>query len=427
MMYEISTKTDLVSGMTLSVRFPEEHLDEKALYTLQYDMPGFLVPFHSRAVDGEIELTYCVGNRSKLRYFNGAKSPDEYVRMWEGLLQPLLDCGDWFLKAYSFVMDSDYLFYDKQTNTISYLYIPAKMDCSSYEELKVMLSGLAAANTVTDSQLENVVLRMLVEDFRPKDFLDTLRDKVSQGRAVVTPQPPVVKQEPEPTPLGEKKQEKEPVMKGVPSPNRNGEITPPSGDIVIHLSGTKAPSEDRRGKNAGEKKDKKQKFGLFSGKKGKEQLAREEISAPVDQGERQPVQPPVPVYEPPLEVRPAMEGSDVTQLEEYGTGLRLVGMTGLPGRIEVDIQVGGAFSVGRYDKDLKRKQSSFEFPTGTVAVSRRHAVIERDVDGYTITDLSSRAGTFVNGVPLSPNVPYRLHRGEKISFGTSGADYIWEE
>ena len=60
-------------------------------------------------------------------------------------------------------------------------------------------------------------------------------------------------------------------------------------------------------------------------------------------------------------------------------------------------------------------------------MSRRHAAIEREESGYFLMDLASSAGTFVNGQKLIPNVPQALENGCRVSFGTGGADYIWNE
>lgn len=100
----------------------------------------------------------------------------------------------------------------------------------------------------------------------------------------------------------------------------------------------------------------------------------------------------------------------------------------LPQIITVELGKGDVFTIGRFDVSLGRKQSSFEFDKKTKAVSRRHAMIERQMDGtYLISDCGSKAGTFVDGEKILPNVPYRIHCGTRISFGTAGADYIWDE
>lgn len=106
--------------------------------------------------------------------------------------------------------------------------------------------------------------------------------------------------------------------------------------------------------------------------------------------------------------------------------LRYTGTMGLPAQIMVALR-GQAFTIGRVDVALGCAQSDFEFPAETKAVSRRHAAISCDQEGYIIQDLGSKAGTFVNGSRLQPQVLYRLESGSTVSFGTAGADYIWEE
>lgn len=60
-------------------------------------------------------------------------------------------------------------------------------------------------------------------------------------------------------------------------------------------------------------------------------------------------------------------------------------------------------------------------------VSRRHAQIERDDDGYLLHDLGSKNGTYVNGKEVR-DTPYRLRDGDEIQIalyikmGFVGAD-----
>ncbi len=58
-------------------------------------------------------------------------------------------------------------------------------------------------------------------------------------------------------------------------------------------------------------------------------------------------------------------------------------------------------------------------PFGAIqlGVSRRHAVIHREEDGYYITDLNSTNGTRINGRRLLPNAPCRLSSGDVIRLG----------
>jgi len=112
--------------------------------------------------------------------------------------------------------------------------------------------------------------------------------------------------------------------------------------------------------------------------------------------------------------------------------LRLVGFNGLPGlnglpdTILLRLQ-GRPFIIGRYDVRVGHKQQDFEFPKETKAVSRRHASIERTARGYLITDLDSKVGTFINGTRITPGERYLIQTGDRVSFGSAGADYIFED
>jgi multidrug efflux pump subunit AcrA (membrane-fusion protein) len=50
-------------------------------------------------------------------------------------------------------------------------------------------------------------------------------------------------------------------------------------------------------------------------------------------------------------------------------------------------------------------------------VSRRHAVLRHDATGWTITDLGSTNGTFLNEAPLAPNVATELRDRTRIRLG----------
>ncbi len=60
-----------------------------------------------------------------------------------------------------------------------------------------------------------------------------------------------------------------------------------------------------------------------------------------------------------------------------------------------------------------------ELPDPECVVSGRHAVIGRHGGGFSITDLESTNGTFVNAgeAPITPNSPLMLHHGDKLAMG----------
>ena len=62
------------------------------------------------------------------------------------------------------------------------------------------------------------------------------------------------------------------------------------------------------------------------------------------------------------------------------------------------------------------RQTGANLRIRNAAVSRRHAVIEKDGDKYIIADLDSRNGTFVNDMPVKR---CELHHGDRVQIGES--------
>ena len=58
------------------------------------------------------------------------------------------------------------------------------------------------------------------------------------------------------------------------------------------------------------------------------------------------------------------------------------------------------------------------------AVSRRHALIEKEGDRFIITDLGSRNGTFVNDIKVKKR---ELKHGDRVTVGESQFYFLFEE
>jgi hypothetical protein len=119
--------------------------------------------------------------------------------------------------------------------------------------------------------------------------------------------------------------------------------------------------------------------------------------------------------------------SAIPQMKTDIPMFRYIGCFEHPKNIYIDISVGETFTIGRFDVSIDAKRSNFEFDKKTKAVSRKHASVKRNAEGYGIEDLYSKAGTFFDGEKLPPGKIYKLEHGTNISFGHLGADYIWEE
>ena len=551
-MYEIQSISDFQTGAALIVRIPESDIDKKAFYTILTDQPDFILPFRHRSVDGQIEFTYQIGARSKLTYLYGDRTPYEYANLWMGVLQPLLDCGDWFMNPYAFVLKPEFIYCEKDKYAASYVYIPSVHAYSNYDTLKNMVIEIAKQNHVLDVNLENKVV-WAIQDFSPNSFIQllkpysiskqtetaTAREYMNAGTnapafastaaaasavpapALSTPisgraaglepsalntsiqpdthipnqqgqnqqaqsQRELNRQEsnlPEGDQSAPKKSIFNPLKQGTHKPaeaiKNPADAYKLSDDISINLpSKAKAVKEkaikgktvkekavkektvkektvkekpvkektaneikpksvffsfgnkEKSAKDAAPRQERKAK-GIFFGKKieSPQDIVQGAAAEPLQQiqhSQQLQTYDPSPSHPslPPIDI-----GEDFTQLEIIETDVpkfRYIGGGGHPKTINVQIEQGGIFTIGRFDASLGIKQSSFEFDKRTKAVSRRHAAVERDANGYIIVDLESSAGTFINGIKLPSNTPMVLENGCRVSFGHSGADYVWE-
>ena len=414
-MYEIKSKSDFEIGASLVICVPESELDKKSLYTILEDKPEFLIPFRHRSVEGQIEFTYQIGNRSKIKFLSGKKSIEEYVDLWFGVMQPLIDYWDWFLNPYSFVLLAEHLYYDKTNNSIYYIYVPSMKAFSDNNALKNMILEIEKNNEVTDVNLQKAVLRAF-HDFAPGTFLQMLSNYKAgvlktAGRTLSPKQV---------------RAEQQTVQKQVSTPQ--AQPSAPKPQMQPPPMPRKATAGSEPHKWSSEQKtrlEQKEKDSLPN----RDKILGQEI---IEGAAAMPnMSPYVSTPSSPSSLPGYVEGdADRTELEiveKAGTKLRYIGNKEHPRIIDVNVPTGGIFTIGRFDASVGTAQSSFEFEKRTKAVSRRHAAIEHRADGHYIIDLDSAAGTFLDGRKLPPNASFKLIAGSRVSFGHSGADYVWEK
>jgi len=79
-----------------------------------------------------------------------------------------------------------------------------------------------------------------------------------------------------------------------------------------------------------------------------------------------------------------------------------------------------SFPLERQQFSIGRDPSSQIFIADN-SISRRHCVLERTADGFVVRDLSSRAGTLVNGTVTAEVL---LQHGDRIAVGDSTFMYL---
>lgn len=74
--------------------------------------------------------------------------------------------------------------------------------------------------------------------------------------------------------------------------------------------------------------------------------------------------------------------------------------------------------IGRYSPGEKPPTVDLTpFNGSLMGVSRKHAVITKDDQGYEVRDLASTNGTWVNETKLNPNQAYRINSGDMLRLG----------
>ena len=84
---------------------------------------------------------------------------------------------------------------------------------------------------------------------------------------------------------------------------------------------------------------------------------------------------------------------------------------------------GGLFTISD-DAFVIGRESAASLCVADASVSRRHSLIEKKDEGYTITDLESLNGTFVNDVPVRSR---KLEHGDRVRIGESQFLFLLQE
>lgn len=83
----------------------------------------------------------------------------------------------------------------------------------------------------------------------------------------------------------------------------------------------------------------------------------------------------------------------------------------------LDISVTESVILGRSSENAIVDVDLTPFNAAEFGVSRQHAMIAPEGDGFTIQDLGSSNGTALNGERLESNKPYTIHDGDMLFLG----------
>ncbi|MDE6926104.1 MAG: FHA domain-containing protein [Acetatifactor sp.] len=131
-----------------------ERPDEIAVKVIRKDCPEFLIPFRIVSVNEETVLKYKLINTVALEYAEMTLPKALFVQLYLNLLEPFVKGRDWFLDYHNFCVDTRYVYVDKHTYQVFYLYVPVPSYRSEDREILEFF--------------KNVFMRIMISD--DKDF-----------------------------------------------------------------------------------------------------------------------------------------------------------------------------------------------------------------------------------------------------------------
>lgn len=450
---------------------PEDCLDEIAVKVIQKDCPDFLIPFRMVSVNEETSLKYKLINTVALEYAEMTLPKALFVQLYLNLLEPFVKGKDWFLDHHNFCVDARYVYVDKHTYDVFYIYVPVMSFRSTDEEIleffrnafmKIMISDdkdfqvrlfrFFGGGHITLAGLYQLMLGEKGTAASHSQLLQSQREPAMQATGQPVSQQFVSSQPIKPVENTRKEEFDNKGEKKQQAALKEAEVFMPYGgdngedEVVQALFGGKKPKKEKpsaeskkEGKDSVGKRQDEKKHGGFGGLFG----GKKKSNAPVQpQGAGSAVeaggqaafsggQQSVPVMNDvsaPVDYAAMYGGnsSGADETEVFSDDGAAVGMPWMelidfsqPGALQrIDLNFAKPYIIiGRASSDEKRPD--VVFPGEFKRIGRQHARIERRGNDLFVIDLGSANHTMLNGQVLVPNQPYQLQDGMELAFTVS--------
>lgn len=422
----------------LIITFPDNaSFDDIALKSIKNNAPDYLIPFSMSSSNGVQSIKYKLINAIAIEYaadYSFRKS--EFLQLFKNLIEPFLDCRDWLLDYHFLCVNPRFVYVEKDTFRVHYVYVPERSYATGDAEILNFLRDVFAKTSISDDSPFQVKMykyfggsdvtlaglnELIAREMAP--IVDNGGTRISaiinpiKSAGAITPALDMCKAVQEQT---------KPKVETSPLQNQAGVGSANDEDVLSLLNGQK--KEKKKEKTEETQKITKEKVwmkGLFFRKEKKK-----EASSPVaieTQNENECIQSQQPIAINPQQIDTLSEQknmeSDFTETFDEGIGgkvgyLELLSspISGAIPRISLSFP-GEHINIGRKSSDPVQPDVAFD--SSFKRIGRRHARIERKPDGYYIVDLGSQNRTLVNDAPIFPNHPVKLQNGYLVTFTDS--------
>lgn len=423
-----------------------ENCDVIAERVIMNDCPNFIIPINCMNINGKKIYRYNIGTNIVYKYFNHSMTTSCCLTLLKNIISPLMSCKDWFIDYSKFYLDAEYVFIDKNTLNVKYIYTFDKSFSCTDDDIKKFITDIVnEINIIGDNSIQlDLYKYVLGRNFSLEGVWELISDyekkHPSEKSAPAAYQEPVslnnIRNEQAPVPPAPVKI---PEMKSEPAVQFNKELnTTVQEEAPAYMSGDMDDdiAELMQNLNSGSSKKQpaKKKGGFLGNIFGKKLETKIKTDEPAVKEIKQNV--PEPAYAVNREERieeKFSESNDETVFEVYdyteqnaGSSmvmLELVSSTvsNMPERIMLDVSK-GYVTIGRKSSD-ERNRADYEMPLEAKKISRCHLRIEKSNDEYYAIDLGSSNGTKINGERLIPNQSVKISADSKIAFAQDLAVY----
>ncbi len=436
----------------LVVSFPEgAAFDDISLKVLRNGQPDFMLPLSMTSINGVDSLKYRLTNSVALEYIvDESFKKSDFLTMFKSLIDPMTECRDWLLDYHYICVDPKYVYIERTSQKVYYVYIPEAsyrtsdsdiIDFLNYVSTKVSIIDDPAfqvkvfkffkGNNITLSELNELIDSELKagQGIMGQSQQMTLNKRDAQSAISTGVQgdlsgSPIIPAAPAVAPIApmasiNTANQAEDNRKLVKTPQKQAVSANTDEDILSLLGRDKKDSKK-------EKKDKKndkvkEKNGGFFSKKEKKK--DEPLVQPVGTAPYSPDNSMVIGMRQPMTygnyVMPENDNTETEDDSRCGSKCLRLESSPISGAVPV-ISLDFAqdhITIGRTSSDPVQPDVAFD--KNFKRIGRRHARIDRRSDGYYIVDLGSQNKTLVNERPIFPNQPVKLMKGYTVTFTDS--------
>jgi len=202
--FEFSYENGTTSSFLVIKANEEEQVQAYQINMIRNNYIDYLLPLDVRRNNDKVCFYYNITSKLALtQYLKRVKlKKEEFLKFIGDVLRALLDCRYYLLKSSSILLDTDYIFINPYTRSVSFVYIPLCVDVDINQYLReFIIDFILNKADIDDSRNDNFLQRVLgyakAEMFNIRDF-DALIKSMSvvteadfDGRAADTPVIPI--------------------------------------------------------------------------------------------------------------------------------------------------------------------------------------------------------------------------------------------